>query len=262
MNALVSIVMPAYGAESSLAETLDGVLAQSYPHWELLLLVDASPDRTGAIARQYAAADPRIRLLAGRKNRGVVRARNLCMRLARGSWIAFCDADDCWQADKLEKQLGLLDKTKADFCYTSATYHRPDLNWESTPARMPERLNLKRLMQGNPIGMSTVLVSRQLLQGMYFDDLPVGIVHEDYAFWVKLFQSKSITPVYLPEATTRVSIHPATRSGNKMRALRSQLYILRQYGRLSVSRSFFYLITYLFWAFYKRGWRSWLRQLR
>ncbi len=262
MEPLVSIIMPAYMAEASLAESIACIQAQHYSNWELLLFVDASPDQTLAIARKYAEDDTRIRLLEGKKNRGVVRARNLCLRLAKGSWVAFCDADDFWSAQKLTLQWRLLQKQAANFCYTSATYYRADIHWESAPARMPHRLNLKRLLQGNPIGMSTVLLERKLLHNLFFDALPAGIVHEDYAFWVKLFSKAAVKAVYLPLPTTKVSIHPNTRSGNKWRALKSQFYILRRYGGLSTLQSGLHLITYLLWALYKRGLATWLQQWR
>lgn len=259
---LISIVMPAYQAESTLVESLKCIQAQSWTNWELLLLVDASPDNSWQVAQNFASTDIRIRVLRGHKNRGVVRARNICLRLAQGQWVAFCDADDFWKDNKLEQQMQLLKRSASDFCYTSATYYRPDLRWESAPARMPHRLDLKRLLQGNPIGMSTVLLKRQLLNGLYFDSLPAGIVHEDYAFWVKLFKSHQFKAVYWPEASTRVTIHPNTRSGNKGRAFRSQYYILRQYGGLSLVQSYLHMCSYLLFALYKRGLRTWIRQMQ
>lgn len=257
---LVSIVMPAYLAESTLAESVACIQAQTHTHWELLLFIDASPDNSWQMAQQWAAADARIKVFKAKTNRGVVHARNLCLRLAKGHWVAFCDADDFWKADKLAQQLALLKRAAADFCYTSATYYRPDLSWESAPARMPSRLSLQRLLQGNPIGMSTVLLKRSLLQGLYFDKLPDGVVHEDYAFWVKLFKAKSFQTVYLPMPSTRVSIHPQTRSGHKGKAFRSQFYILQKYGELSVLQASLHMVSYLAFAFYKRGPRTWLRQ--
>jgi glycosyltransferase involved in cell wall biosynthesis len=260
MEPLISIIMPAYGAEGTLAESIACIQAQHYTHWELLLLVDASPDQTLTIAQRLAAADIRIRLLVGKKNRGVVRARNICLRLTKGSWVAFCDADDFWDPWKLKQQLDLLKSRNANFCYTSATYYRADIRWESAPARMPERLDLRRLLQGNPIGMSTVVVDKKLLNKLYFDALPAGIVHEDYAFWVKLFKKAQPQAVYLPEPSTRVSIHRNTRSGNKWRALKSQYHILRNYGGLSAQQASLNLLTYFFWALYKRGLATWIKQ--
>lgn len=254
--------MPAYNAEATIAESIAAIQSQSHVHWELLLLVDASTDQTLPIAQAFAAADTRIRLMAGKKNRGVTRARNICLRLVTGQWIAFCDADDFWKADKLERQFHQLRLANANFCYTLATYWRADKNWESVPTQLPAKLSLARLLKGNAIGMSTVLLEQSLLNGVYFDKLPAGIVHEDYAFWLKVFRNTSCNAVCLFEPTTKVSIHPATRSGNKLRAMQSQFYILRKYGQLSVLSSVAYLFTYLLLALYKRGIGAWIRQLQ
>ncbi|MCA1964272.1 MAG: glycosyltransferase, partial [Prosthecobacter sp.] len=61
---LVSVIMPAYQAQATLPQAIDSLLAQTYPHWELLLVVDRnSRDQTQAIAENYAAREPRIRLI-------------------------------------------------------------------------------------------------------------------------------------------------------------------------------------------------------
>jgi teichuronic acid biosynthesis glycosyltransferase TuaG len=257
---LVSIVMPAYQAAETLERSVRAVMDQSMPDWELLLLVDAATDDTLPIAERLASEDQRIRLCVSRKNRGVVRTRNIAVRLARGQYLAFCDSDDWWERDKLTKQLKLLSGSGANFCYTSAIYVRLDLNWESAPARMPGHLDLNRLLKGNPIGMSTVLMDIRQTGKFYFNPLPAPYVHEDYAYWVDLFRLRDIRTVYLPEATTRVSIHKNTRSGNKWLAMRSQYYIIRRIAGSNVILSALYIMSYVFLATYKRGLKTIFKQ--
>jgi teichuronic acid biosynthesis glycosyltransferase TuaG len=252
-KSLVSIVMPAYQAETTIEKTLFSIIEQSYSNWELLLIIDAATDRTYSLAKEMAAGDKRIRLIYSMKNRGVIRTRNIAIRLAKGRFLAFCDADDWWVADKLENQLKLLDDTKTNFCYTSARYVRLDQNWTSAPARMPSHLNRKRLLKGNPIGMSTVLMDTNALGKHYFFNLPEPYVHEDYAYFLRLFESPNIMAVYLPQPTTLVSISRSTRSGNKLTAFRSQYYILRHIGGCSVLIAATHMLSYVFLALYKRG---------
>lgn len=104
---LVSVVIPAYNAEASLAETLDSVIAQSHANWEAIVVDDGSKDRTREIAETYAARDPRIRVLA-QENGGVAVARNTGIAAARGDLVAPVDADDVWHPEKLAAQVDAI----------------------------------------------------------------------------------------------------------------------------------------------------------
>ena len=99
-RSLISVVVPAWRAEKTLAATLDSILAQTWRELEVLVVDDASPDGTLALAQSYAAKDPRVRVIAQPENGGVSKARNRGVREARGEWIAFLDSDDLWMPEK------------------------------------------------------------------------------------------------------------------------------------------------------------------
>lgn len=258
---LVSIVMPAFQAEQTIHKAITGILKQTHTNWELWIIVDAATDQTANIALAHAAKDARLHVCISAKNRGVTRARNLGIRLSKGTYLAFCDADDWWSKDKLEKQLDWMAQKEANFCYTSAYYVQMESNWTSEPAKMPASLQLARLKQGNPIGLSTALYNRRNLGKHYFEAMPPGLVHEDYAYWIRVFQHPLISAVLLPLPTTWVRIYANSRSGNKWVALRSQAYILRNIAGCNRFMTSLYLFTYILHAFNKRGWRTWFRQL-
>lgn len=131
---LISAIVPVYNAEAFLAEAVESVLAQTYPHWELLLADDGSTDRGPEIARSYAERHPdRVRLLEhpGRANRGESATRNLGLREARGDLIAFLDADDVWLPAKLERQAPLLlARPEAGMLYGNTEYWS---SWTGSP---------------------------------------------------------------------------------------------------------------------------------
>lgn len=89
---LVSIVMPAYNAAGTLAASVESAMAQTWPHWELLLVVDAATDDTLAIAEHLAARDARIKVLACQTNQGVSKARNLALEQAKATTSPFSTA--------------------------------------------------------------------------------------------------------------------------------------------------------------------------
>jgi glycosyltransferase involved in cell wall biosynthesis len=105
----VSVITPAWNAAAFLPETIDSVRAQTFTDWEMLVVDDGSADETAAIVREYAARDPRIRLLE-QANAGPSAARNRAMAAARGGFFAFLDSDDRWAPAFLAAQLGVFEQ--------------------------------------------------------------------------------------------------------------------------------------------------------
>jgi glycosyltransferase involved in cell wall biosynthesis len=99
---LVSVIIPAFNAESCIAKTLHSILKQTYPCLEVLVVDDGSTDRTAEIIREFMQMDSRIVLLE-QGNAGVAAARNLGIDYARGEFIAPIDADDLWASDAIAK---------------------------------------------------------------------------------------------------------------------------------------------------------------
>jgi peptidoglycan/xylan/chitin deacetylase (PgdA/CDA1 family)/protein-L-isoaspartate O-methyltransferase len=104
---LVSVIIPAYNAAYTIAETLQSVCWQTYANLEIIVVDDGSGDETVAIVRQHAASDARIRLLQ-QDNAGVAAARNAGIAAAQADYIALLDADDLWHSSKIERQMAVL----------------------------------------------------------------------------------------------------------------------------------------------------------
>ena len=108
---LVSVVTIFLDAERFLGQAIESVRAQTYEHWELVLVDDGSRDGSSRIAREYAARDPdRIRVVEhpGHENLGMSASRNLGIAHARGRLIALLDADDVYLPEKLAHQVSVL----------------------------------------------------------------------------------------------------------------------------------------------------------
>lgn len=89
----ISIITPVYNVENYIHRCIDSILAQTFSNFELILVDDGSPDRSGAICDEYAARDSRITVIH-QENRGQAAARNRALDVARGEYIAFVDSDD------------------------------------------------------------------------------------------------------------------------------------------------------------------------
>jgi teichuronic acid biosynthesis glycosyltransferase TuaG len=105
---LVSVVMPSYNYEEFIAESIESVLGQDFDDLELII-VDASTDSSRQIIQKYVAKDHRIQVILHEYNKGISKAINDGFEKARGRFIAHIDSDDVWVADKLTKQLAVLE---------------------------------------------------------------------------------------------------------------------------------------------------------
>lgn len=103
---LVSVLIPAYNAASTLLRALESVWIQDYSPLEILVVNDGSKDNTAEVAAKYA--DRGVRLIDLPRNLGECGAMNAGIRAAKGEFIAFLDADDEWCAGKISKQMALI----------------------------------------------------------------------------------------------------------------------------------------------------------
>lgn len=113
---LVSVVIPIYDRTAILVEAIDSVMSQSYQNFELLLVLDGSPESTEAVAMSYSG-DPRVLIHKFSSSSGTaVRQRNLAIALAKGKYIAFLDSDDQMHPDRLYNSVAALN-AGADVVY-------------------------------------------------------------------------------------------------------------------------------------------------
>jgi glycosyltransferase involved in cell wall biosynthesis len=113
---LVSVVLGTFNGERYLEEQLRSVLEQTYKQLEILAIDDGSSDGTVRILRQFAALDPRIRVVINERNLGFIRNFEKGCSLSAGHWIALCDQDDFWMPDKVEKMVAGIGQFPMIYC--------------------------------------------------------------------------------------------------------------------------------------------------
>lgn len=119
---LISIVIPAFNAEQTIRESIESVLAGTYPNFEIIVVDDGSADRTAELAMHYQRAEERVQLHR-RRNGGISAAFNSGLALARGEYVARLDADDIWHPTKLERQVAVaVREPDAAFIYAFVRY--------------------------------------------------------------------------------------------------------------------------------------------
>ncbi|MGE6208644.1 glycosyltransferase [Aeromonas media] len=123
LSHLISIIMPAYNREDTIMAAITSVLAQTYSHFELVIVDDGSTDGTVQVVESFA--DDRIRLIKGPGRSGVSEARNIGLRAAKGELIAYLDSDNTWQPEYLSAMVAALHKTpNAQAAYSGQYLYR------------------------------------------------------------------------------------------------------------------------------------------
>lgn len=235
MRPIVSIIMPAFNCEKYVGSAIGSAVKQSFRDWELIIIDDGSVDRTGEIINEMARNEPRIKAIANVKNIGVAATRNKGVEAASGEWIAFLDCDDLWRADKLECQLELADKEKADFIFSGASYVDADGKpFPGTP-QIPERVEYKSLRRHNIIPCSSVLIKRKHLENI---KMKTGDIHEDFATWLGLLQT-GIIAYGVNEALVTYRISKDSRSGMKIHTFKKTYGAFRATGMGIIKSSWF-----------------------
>ncbi|MCI7766514.1 MAG: glycosyltransferase [Oscillospiraceae bacterium] len=113
MNDLISIIIPVFRVEKYLPRCIESVMAQTYKNIEIILVDDGSPDSSGRICDEYAAKDPRIRVIH-KDNGGVSSARNAGLDIAEGKYICFVDSDDYIHENYARRLYSAVSEKNAD----------------------------------------------------------------------------------------------------------------------------------------------------
>lgn len=207
---LVSVVIPVYNAEKYLEETLASVLAQTYPHIEIIAVDDGSKDRSIQILEQYP---DRIRVVR-QANAGAAVARNRGVQEATGKWIAFLDADDLWTPDKIQRQ---LDASRGYVWSHTDSVFIGGVNDGRKDSDFTDKHQghiLEQLICSNFIGTSTLMIQRQVfLDAGGFDESLRSI--QDWELWIRIARQHPIGYVDAPLMKYRVHAVSASRSTRK-----------------------------------------------
>lgn len=241
-SALISIILPAYNAEKTLAESVNSVLAQSYDKIELVIIDDGSTDGTKALAEDFAIRDKRVKVLSNEENIGVLKTRIRGVRASMGQWIAFIDSDDLWDKDKLKKQMDLVQKTGCVLAYTGSGYIEVDGGTIPWVLHVPSEVTYKGLLKQNSISNSSVLVKKDIFLKYSPFSEDHRDMHEDYACWLLILKGR-FRACGIDEPLITYRVYRRSMTGNKLHSAVLNWFTYRYTG-LNVFQSAFYMVSY------------------
>ena len=236
---LVSVIIPAYNCANFIHLALDSALVQDVP-MEILVINDCSKDDLDQVMRKYRQY-PQIIYLKNEVNMGVAETRNKGVSLARGKYIAFLDADDYWEKNKLKKQLKLIAEKDMVLCSTARELMNPDGTLTGYVIPVDTEFTFKDLQRHNQINCSSVLIRTEVAREfpMHHDD-----GHEDYLMWLEVLE-KYGKGCAINEPLLKYRITNTGKSGNKWNSVK-MTYMTYRYMGFGFFRSALYFISYAF----------------
>jgi glycosyltransferase involved in cell wall biosynthesis len=211
---LFSVIIPCFNHALFVGEAIEAVLAQSVDDLELIVVDDCSRDHSTEVIGRYVRRDPRVRLVHHLRNQGISPTRDDAIRVARGEYLAFCDADDVWMPTKLARQLELLEKhPEHDVAYCDATIIN-ECGIE-TGDRFSDQFPVPgngsgglfdQLCTRNFVNIQTAILRRECIADAgYFDDGAGIKLVDDWWFWLRVSYRHSF--IYTDETLAKYRVH-------------------------------------------------------
>jgi glycosyltransferase involved in cell wall biosynthesis len=227
----VSVIVPTFNRAAILKETLDSILAQTFPDFELIVVDNESTDDTEALVRSFN--DGRIRYFR-HPNGGVVAVnRNFGMRVAHGEYLAFCDDDDQWMKGKLARQLEVFrrDEGLGLVCTNAVNFDgQRERGLRVTRRIRPADLSFEGLSRGSYIVNSSVMVRRKTIEDVGpMDESREIFTGEDFELWLRIARRYRIA--FLNEPLVRYRIHPSAHGQIQSTRMKAEI-MERVYGKL------------------------------
>ena len=209
----VSIVIPVYNDKDNILRAIKSALTQKNVVSEVIVVDDCSEQDIYGAIKQYINLDC-VRYIRNDRNSGVAYSRNVGVKLAVGSYVAFLDSDDWWEEHKLERQLQLLKKKNADLICTGRTLVGVD-GVHGKKISVPSEISYRQLLYHNYIACSSVVLKREIAiqYPMHDDDC-----HEDYICWLEIARDGH-KMIGLDEQLLFYYLSPGGKSRNKLKSV-------------------------------------------
>ena len=241
-NHLVSIVMPAYNSEKFIKKSIDSIKNQTYNYWELLITDDNSTDKTVNIINSYVEKDKRIKLFQLKKNSGAGIARNNSISKSSGRFISFCDSDDQWKPEKLEKQVNFLINNKLKFTFSSYDVHNENgVFIKEVPAL--EDISYNILLRNNYIGCLTAVYDKEALGIMF---MPTLRKRQDWLLWLNILKIIGKTKG-MAENLAIYCDRSNSISSNKIKMLKYNWIVYNKCLGFGIFKSVFLLLNFIYY---------------
>ena len=247
MNALVSIITPAYNSAKFIAETIQSVQNQTHENWEMIVVDDGSSDETVAIVQAFIDKDKRIQCYKLAQNSGPAVARNFAIEKAKGAFMTFIDADDIWFPNFIENSIKTIEKTGVSFVFSSYKRSNENLEFVYSDFIVPQKVTYTDILKSNSISCLTAFVDIKTLGKKY---MPLIRKRQDMGLWLNYL--KVIPFAYgIQETQAIYRIRENSLSRKKSDLIYYQWQFYREVEQLNIFQSLYYMAHWMYRGFMK-----------
>ena len=235
---LVSVIIPYYKKKKYIINSIKSVLNQTYENLEIIIIYDDENQNDLDFIQEIKKKDKRISIIKNLKTMGAGDSRNIGINNSKGQYIAFLDADDTWQNDKLNKQINFMKSN--DYKITHTSYFIVDESQRIIGKRIARNFfRLNDLLKSCDIGTSTVILKKDLINdNVKFASLKTK---EDYVLWLKLLEKNA--KIYgLDEILTFWTKSRSSLSSSTFQKLIDGFRVYYKYMNFNYFKSVYYLI--------------------
>lgn len=224
---IVSVIIPAYNCANYIEKTIDSVLNQ-HISLEIIIVSDCSEDNLDQVLEKYLKLE-NITYLKNKSNLGVAESRNRGVRVARGEYIAYLDADDWWKSDKLTKQIKFMEEKQCILCYTARELVKEDETPTGKVIHVKDEIDYNGLLNHNSIACSSVVIKREIAIAC---PMSHSELHEDYITWLTILKKYGkACGIDEPLLIYRLSKNGKSRKKLKSARMTYGVYRVMEFGR-------------------------------
>ncbi len=238
---LISVVVTTFNRKDLLKETLDSIINQTYKNIEILVVDNFS--EYDFFEHVNSFNDSRITPFQNQNNGIIAVNRNFALKKAKGEYVAFCDDDDIWMPEKLERQLELAFKNENCVVHTDMICFGENI--EMYPANGHKINSYSDMIRENNIFLSSTLMTKS--NNLIFDEDPLVRAAEDFSLWLNLY-NMGYKFCYLPHPMVRyrININSASNDNKKFSYLRFNYVVLKNILSNEITDVSFFLLIKIF----------------
>ena len=191
-NIMVSVVMAVYNEEKYVREAIDSIIAQTYQDWEMIIVNDASTDKTAEILKEYEQRDSRIKVLTNEVNKKLPASLNYGIQAAKGKYILRMDADDICSKERFEKQVSYMEKHE-DVALSwglGFSYYNDEILNEVISSSVEYEKLKAMLLFFCPVYHNCVIMRSEIFREFAYQ--PEFTISEDWTLWAQIVQKKKM----------------------------------------------------------------------
>ena len=230
---LVSVIIPSYNRQNSIAKCIESVLLQSYKNLEIIVIDNCSVDNTPKILAEFSKKDSRIKIIENEQNLSLVKTLNKAIKSSNGDYVARLDDDDVWlNAQKIEKQVNVLEADQEYVLVGTGVIAIDEQGKEISRTLLPQEHHqiVDAMLFRCLFVHSAVVFRRSTFEtlGGYNEALEVG--GEDYDLWLRMGRIGKMYNVPEYMVSYQESGKKLSRTNFKNVLLRNML-LIKQYGK-------------------------------